>query len=65
MNLPASRVLLVEDDVKMQEVLSVLLQEDHITLESAPNATEGLLGRGNSRTIWSCWISGLPGVQRL
>ena len=43
MNLPASRVLLVEDDVKMHEVLSVLLQEDHITLESAPNAREGLL----------------------
>ncbi|MGD0615359.1 MAG: response regulator [Verrucomicrobiota bacterium] len=43
MNLPASRVLLIEDDTKMQEVLSVLLQEDHITLESAPNAKEGLV----------------------
>jgi CheY-like chemotaxis protein len=35
--------LLIEDDVKMQEVLSVLLQEDHITLESAPSAKEGLV----------------------
>src|ERR1039457_2620047 len=43
MDLPASRVLLIEDDVKMQEVLSVLLQEDHITLESAPSAKEGLV----------------------
>ncbi|HZQ47703.1 MAG TPA: response regulator, partial [Verrucomicrobiae bacterium] len=38
MNLPASNVLLVEDDPKMHEVLSALLHEDNIILTNAPNA---------------------------
>jgi CheY-like chemotaxis protein len=42
MNLPASRVLLIEDDLKMPEVLAALLQDDNVTLDSAANATEGL-----------------------
>jgi CheY-like chemotaxis protein/HPt (histidine-containing phosphotransfer) domain-containing protein len=42
MSLPASRVLLIEDDLKMPQVLSALLADDHITLKSATNATEAL-----------------------
>jgi CheY-like chemotaxis protein len=38
MNLPASNVLLVEDDPKLFEVLSALLMEDNITLSHAPTA---------------------------
>jgi CheY-like chemotaxis protein len=42
MSLPASHVLLIEDDPKMHEVLSTLLQEDNITLDSAANAAGAL-----------------------
>jgi DNA-binding response OmpR family regulator len=42
MNLPASRVLLIEDDPKMTEVLAALLSEDKIALSSATNATAAL-----------------------
>jgi len=42
MNLPASRVLLIEDDPKMPEVLAALLSEDKIALSSATNATAAL-----------------------
>jgi CheY-like chemotaxis protein/HPt (histidine-containing phosphotransfer) domain-containing protein len=42
MTLPASHVLLVEDDPGTPDVLSVLLQEDNVTLTSAKNATEAL-----------------------
>ena len=42
MTLPASRVLLIEDDLKMWDVLSSLLQDDNITLLSATNAADGL-----------------------
>src|SRR5262245_35139806 len=42
MSLPASRVLLIEDDFKLAEVLSALLREDHITLENVANATDAL-----------------------
>ena len=38
MKVTASRVLLIEDDPKMLEVLSALLQDDHITLDNATNA---------------------------
>src|SRR5262245_6243632 len=42
MTLPASRVLLIEDDPKLAEVLSALLHADHITLESVGNASDAL-----------------------
>lgn len=42
MNLPASRVLLIEDDPKMPEVLGALLSEDGITLATAINGTAAL-----------------------
>src|SRR5215475_15784106 len=42
MSLPASRVLLIEDDLKLAEVLSTLVREDRITLENAANASDAL-----------------------
>jgi CheY-like chemotaxis protein/HPt (histidine-containing phosphotransfer) domain-containing protein len=42
MSLPASRVLLIEDDPKMPEVLAALLSEDKITLSTAANAGAAL-----------------------
>ena len=42
MNLPASDVLLVEDDPKMHEVLSALLHEDNIILSNAPDAAQAI-----------------------
>src|SRR5690348_14595642 len=42
MNLPASQVLLVEDDPRMPEVLAALLHDDRVTLLSAKDATEAL-----------------------
>src|SRR5258708_1578913 len=42
MNLPASNVLLVEDDPKMHEVLSALLHEDNITLAHASDAQQAI-----------------------
>ena len=42
MSLPASHVLLVEDDSKMHEVLAALLQEDNIALTHAADARTAL-----------------------
>src|SRR3954466_10842616 len=42
MTLPASRVLLIEDDPNMPEVLSALLHDDNITLGSANSAGSAL-----------------------
>jgi CheY-like chemotaxis protein len=42
MNPPASKVLLVEDDPHMPEVLASLLQDDNITLVNAKDASDGL-----------------------
>jgi CheY-like chemotaxis protein/HPt (histidine-containing phosphotransfer) domain-containing protein len=42
MNLSESQVLLVEDDPKMHEVLSALLQEDNVVLVSATDAAQAL-----------------------
>src|SRR5579864_4081499 len=42
MNVPASAVLLVEDDPRMPEVLSALLHDDNIQLSGARDAKEAL-----------------------
>ncbi len=42
MSLPASHVLLIEDDSKIMEVLSALLNDDNIALDNAANASEAL-----------------------
>src|ERR1035438_5971622 len=63
MNLLASHVLLVEDDPRMAEVLTGLLQDDHITVVSARNASEGLkLARGQACDVILLDL-GLPGVN--
>ena len=63
MNLPASQVLLVEDDPRMPEVLSGLLQDDNITLSSASDAATGLkLAREKQFDVILLDL-GLPGVN--
>src|SRR5882724_1312863 len=42
MTLPASHVLLVEDDPSMPEILGALLSDDNITLANAKTASEAL-----------------------
>ena len=42
MTLPASHVLLVEDDPAMPEILAALLQDDQITVSSASSAAQAL-----------------------
>jgi CheY-like chemotaxis protein len=42
MNLPPSQVLLVEDDLRMPEVLAALLHDDRVTLFSARDVAEAL-----------------------
>ena len=42
MNLPAARVLLIEDDPRMPEVLAALLHDDQLSLASAKDAAEAL-----------------------
>jgi CheY-like chemotaxis protein/HPt (histidine-containing phosphotransfer) domain-containing protein len=42
MSLPASHVLLIEDDLSLLGTLSTLLMEDNVALESAVNASEAI-----------------------
>jgi CheY-like chemotaxis protein/nitrogen-specific signal transduction histidine kinase len=42
MNLPASQILIVEDDPKVPELLEVLLQDDNIRIASALTAADAL-----------------------
>ncbi len=63
MNLPASQVLLVEDDPKLPEVLADLLQEDNIALHHAPNA-DAAWRMIHDQTIDLVLLDlGLPGVN--
>jgi CheY-like chemotaxis protein/HPt (histidine-containing phosphotransfer) domain-containing protein len=63
MSLSASRVLLVEDDLRMPEVLSVLLRDDNITLDSALNAQEAV-ARTQQQTYDLILLDlGLPGTD--
>ncbi len=63
MNLPASQVLLVEDDPGVPEVLAGLLQDDNIALVSAGNASAALkLARDNPFDLILLDL-GLPGVN--
>ena len=63
MNLPASQVLLVEDDLHMPEVLAGLLHDDNITLASARDAFNGFsLARAQHFDLILLDL-GLPGVN--
>ena len=63
MNLPASHVLLVEDDPRMPEVLAGLLQDDNITLASAKDASAGLKLARKQHFDLILLDLGLPGVN--
>ncbi|HWH68492.1 MAG TPA: response regulator, partial [Candidatus Sulfotelmatobacter sp.] len=63
MNLPASHVLLVEDDLRMPEVLAGLLLDDQITLSSAKDAAEALARVREQRFDLILLDLGLPGMN--
>jgi CheY-like chemotaxis protein/HPt (histidine-containing phosphotransfer) domain-containing protein len=63
MNLPASQVLLVEDDPHMPAVLAGLLHDDNITLASAKDASAGLKLAREQRFDLILLDLGLPGVN--
>jgi CheY-like chemotaxis protein/HPt (histidine-containing phosphotransfer) domain-containing protein len=63
MNLPASNVLLVEDDPKMHEVLSALLHEVNITLANATDAQQALKMVREGRYDLILLDLGLPGMN--
>ena len=58
MILPASSVLLVEDDPKVAEVLAGLLQDDNITLASAEDAAPLHDGAGTLGLREGAWDNG-------
>src|SRR5258708_2467014 len=60
---PASRVLLVEDDPKMYEVLSALLLEDDVALSNALNASRALSMLREDRFDLILLDLGLPGTD--
>ena len=63
MKVPPSRVLLVEDDPRMPELLSVLLQDDHITLASAGDAPAALKHVREAAVDLILLDLGLPGMN--
>jgi CheY-like chemotaxis protein len=68
MSLPVSRVLLVEDDAKMHEVLSALLHEDAIVLDhagDAPKALELLRGQPYDLALLDLGLPGMNGFEVL
>ncbi len=63
MNLPPSQVLLVEDDLKMPEVLAGLLQEANISLMHAANGAEALRQVRETRIDLVLLDLGLPDMS--
>lgn len=63
MHLPVSNVLLVDDDPRLPELLSDLLQESNIVLRSAPNAEQAMVALRESRVDLILLDLGLPGVD--
>src|SRR5215475_4615963 len=63
MTLPASHVLLVEDDPGTPEVLGVLLHEDNVIFSSAKDVTEALVMASNQHFDLILLDLGLPGVD--
>ena len=61
MDLPESQVLLVEDDLRMPEVLASLLQEANIRLSHAANASDALKVLEREHTDLVLLDLGLPG----
>ena len=63
MTMPISQVLLVEDDPQMAQVLGLLLEEDHIVLTSARDASSALNRLRDSRFDLVLLDLGLPGIN--
>src|SRR4030067_2366 len=63
MNLPASQVLLVEDDPKLPEVLAALLQDANISLSHATNVADAMGLVRNSHVDLVLLDLGLPGTN--
>ncbi|HEV2394884.1 MAG TPA: response regulator [Verrucomicrobiae bacterium] len=63
MKLPASQVLLVEDDPRMPEVLAGLLHDDQITLSSAKDGPEALRRLHETKFDLVLLDLGLPGIN--
>ncbi|PYJ02645.1 MAG: hypothetical protein DME25_15550, partial [Verrucomicrobia bacterium] len=63
MTVPASQVLLVEDDPRMPEVLAGLLHDDPITVTSAKDAAHGLALAREKRFDLILLDLGLPGAN--
>ncbi len=63
MNLPESQVLLVEDDPKMHEVLTALLQEDNVNLICASDAAQALTRIREKNFDLMLLDLGLPGMD--
>ena len=63
MNSPAARVLLVEDDPKLPELLAELLSEANITVIHAPSAPEAMVLVRESPVDLVLLDLGLPGVN--
>ena len=63
MSLPLSQVLLVEDDLKMHEVLSALLHEDNIVLSNATTAQDALAQVQQKKCDLVLLDLGLPGTN--
>jgi CheY-like chemotaxis protein len=63
MNLPASRVLLIEDDVKMPDVLVACLHDCNITLSSVNNEAEALALISQQQIDLILLDLGLPGTN--
>ncbi len=63
MNLPLAKVLLVEDDMRMRDVLEALLQDEHTSLASARSVDEALQSVRNQVFDLILLDLGLPGVN--
>jgi CheY-like chemotaxis protein/nitrogen-specific signal transduction histidine kinase len=63
MNLPASQVLLVEDDLRLGEILTTLLHDDNVVLTSAKNASVALELVQKQRFDLILLDLGLPGIN--
>src|SRR5580692_6990399 len=63
MNLPASHILLVEDDGKLPALLEALLQDDNIRLASAGTASEALALMGQKQFDLILLDLGLPDMN--
>src|SRR5467141_106030 len=63
MKLPESHVLLVEDDLRMPELVAALLQEDNIRLTCAPDPTAALKSIKENHFDLILLDLGLPGTN--